>query len=61
MTTTINPGRYRGLSYEQASREGLRLTLEAGKRQNWCSYLDALVQLREIMNVTRPHADAPGP
>lgn len=44
-----NP-KYMGFSYEQASREGLKL-LERGLQGNWHAVVDDLVQLRDLMLV----------
>jgi hypothetical protein len=40
---------YRGLSYEQASREGLRLVRQAAETGAWHKILEPLTALREIM------------
>lgn len=38
-----------GMSYEQASRHGLKLVQKAAETHNWFTVLDDLVELREIM------------
>lgn len=43
---------YLGMSYEQASREGLRLIENAAKTGNWHEALDKLIELRQIMRMT---------
>lgn len=46
--------KYRGMSYEQASREGERLLQEALKTGRWFDLPELLMQLRAIM---QPVAD----
>lgn len=41
---------YRGMSYEQASREGLRLVQKAANDGNWFVILDRLQRLKAIMD-----------
>lgn len=53
----MNP-RYTGLSYEQASREGLRLVRGAAETQNWWVIVDDLVELRKMGIVARQLLDA---
>lgn len=47
------PYRYRGLTYEAASRAGFRLVEGAAKSGNWFAILDDLVALRFIMNLQK--------
>jgi len=41
---------YRGMNYEQASREGLRLIQQSGKTGDWRKLPERLDALRCIMN-----------
>lgn len=41
--------RYRGMSYEQASREGLRLIQGAAQSASWLTLPEKLIALRSIM------------
>lgn len=43
--------RYRGLSREDASREGARLVAEAHRTGNWHAIVDDLTELRLIMRI----------
>ncbi len=40
---------YRGMSYEQASREGAKLVSVAHESGNWWAVIEPLTALREIM------------
>ena len=41
--------KYKGMSYEQASREGQKLVIEAAHSGNWHSIVDDLVELKRLM------------
>ncbi len=43
--------RLRGMSYEQASREGERLISKTHKDGNWHAIVDDLVCLRDLMKL----------
>jgi len=43
--------RYRGLSREDASREGARLVAEAHRTGNWHAIVDQLFALRSLMQM----------
>lgn len=48
---------YRGMSYEQASREGARLVAKAHETGNWWAIIEPLTELRLIMKrLSRPQA-----
>lgn len=40
---------YRGMSYEQASREGLWLCQAAAETGSWVGIIDRLAALRDVM------------
>ncbi|MDW9772727.1 hypothetical protein GOA89_13145 [Sinorhizobium meliloti] len=47
---SANP-KLRGMSYEQASREGERLIAKVHKEGNWHAIVDDLVYLRDLMKI----------
>lgn len=49
---------YRGMSYEQASKEGLRLVQKAAETGNWFEIIEPLQDLRSIMEWAAPKQKA---
>lgn len=45
---------YEGISYENASREGLHLVKQAAKTGNWFAAIDKLAYLRDTMRMLKP-------
>lgn len=49
--------KYKGMSYEQASREGARLVKQADRTGDWFSLIEPLLELRSVMRIRSAPAD----